>query len=811
MDLGSLVDRLRQADSRPTSSLLQKAASSSSKKKPVDHDEMDLFSFDLEAPEKPAPIKTLLQAREKAAPPPHHDSSGRGLHAREPCTIDSSSTEGSLFQNSSQALVLNAKSRHDNGHLDNSSNENTAGIESPHENTHSSQESGFSYVMSVTNSQPQYNASLPFSNSQQIRNPNLGSQSTRPRESNQKIIPSALDANFLETLAALHPQTLTQPLDLTKKHPLFSQMNEPQKAPPLLSQNTLRGPSQPLTSKKPVETAVNPPSVGIDLHHQSGKDPKQSAPTHQFRNQGSESQLHSHLPQQLPSPSHPPKSPTKRNTGTMDTFLVHNQTQAGSNRQRAEFLRPEDKNVVTRKEIETLVPSRIATQDLLAVSARRTIPGPAGIVYEDAANPTASAEVPNIPQTQQTKTTQQQRKRHHDPRNGRRDDEAFVMTSAWKKVLLGLNFPVDEPLPKGSPLFQYTIQTIVAKDYIKKIPNLIVMIKVIHAVENDCFATFKDPTGEMDGAIHRDVLKKFRNDVVNGSVLLLKNVSIFNVSERIHYLNITTNNVSKVVPPEKQEQSPSRRAHESSTLELLDSLQRPRTSESCQVPRPPSDAEDVLSVCSPVQPAKPATAATSATLAPTLAPTPPRAIPTSKGDNLISQTRRTSTTSVAAPAKQTCSQSDEDDEPLFLSAPSPPNPPARGEKPATPNIPVRKGNQPNSTPKSSRIPTNTTPFQNQAEQNQVEQNQVEQTQVEQNQVEQNQVEQNQVEQNQVEQNQAAPRTKATAKPPDRIRLFQSRLPVKIGGPVSLAAMARFSSKAKKPTDELEDLQNFDLS
>jgi hypothetical protein len=75
---------------------------------------------------------------------------------------------------------------------------------------------------------------------------------------------------------------------------------------------------------------------------------------------------------------------------------------------------------------------------------------------------------------------------------------------------------------------------------------LVVMVKKFSLRDNDAFVTVADPTGEMDGTIHSKVLE---SDPINlGAVLILEKPSIFTPTPLAHYLNITKNNVFKVIP-----------------------------------------------------------------------------------------------------------------------------------------------------------------------------------------------------------------------------------------------------------------------
>ncbi|GKE18881.1 reverse transcriptase domain-containing protein [Tanacetum coccineum] len=65
----------------------------------------------------------------------------------------------------------------------------------------------------------------------------------------------------------------------------------------------------------------------------------------------------------------------------------------------------------------------------------------------------------------------------------------------------------------------------------------------------DMTVTLKDPTGIMAGTIHYKVFKMedgYANSIKVGSVLILRNVSVFTPKPSKHYLNITVKNIVKV-------------------------------------------------------------------------------------------------------------------------------------------------------------------------------------------------------------------------------------------------------------------------
>nr|KAF6295184.1 hypothetical protein mMyoMyo1_001719 [Myotis myotis] len=104
-------------------------------------------------------------------------------------------------------------------------------------------------------------------------------------------------------------------------------------------------------------------------------------------------------------------------------------------------------------------------------------------------------------------------------------------------------------------LCTYSIVMVLRKAALKqlprnKVPNMAVMIKSLTRSTMDASAVFKDPTGEMQGTVHRLLLETRQNELRPGSVLLLKQIGVFSPSLRNHYLNVTPNNLVHIYSPD---------------------------------------------------------------------------------------------------------------------------------------------------------------------------------------------------------------------------------------------------------------------
>ncbi|XP_015272958.1 PREDICTED: uncharacterized protein C17orf53 homolog, partial [Gekko japonicus] len=122
---------------------------------------------------------------------------------------------------------------------------------------------------------------------------------------------------------------------------------------------------------------------------------------------------------------------------------------------------------------------------------------------------------------------------------------------AW--ITMKAELALDERDPSCF-LRTYSVAMVLRKAALKqlpknKVPNMAVMIKSLTRTKVDAGAIFRDPTGEMQGTIHRLLLEQRESEFKAGSVLLLKQVGVFSPSHRNHYLNVTPNNLVKIYPP----------------------------------------------------------------------------------------------------------------------------------------------------------------------------------------------------------------------------------------------------------------------
>ncbi|KAF5895836.1 hypothetical protein DAT39_014447, partial [Clarias magur] len=179
----------------------------------------------------------------------------------------------------------------------------------------------------------------------------------------------------------------------------------------------------------------------------------------------------------------------------------------------------------------------------------RRFPGPAGALPQQISGQSLDDIVVAVPQTPAHGAVA--RLRSEAPSSQVNDDEEFsVGPWAAMKAEMGL----DERNPSCF-LHSYSIVMVLRKAALRqlcknKVPNMAVVLKSILHTHADAKAVFRDPTGEMQGTVHRRLLEERQAELKTGSVLLLKQVGVFSPSNRNHYLNVTPNNLLRIYPPD---------------------------------------------------------------------------------------------------------------------------------------------------------------------------------------------------------------------------------------------------------------------
>ncbi|XP_037666436.1 homologous recombination OB-fold protein [Choloepus didactylus] len=185
-------------------------------------------------------------------------------------------------------------------------------------------------------------------------------------------------------------------------------------------------------------------------------------------------------------------------------------------------------------------PTRTSTR-----AKTRRFPGPAGILPHQHSGKNLEEIMVSTPQTPTHGALAKFRTEGQIVASSQASVEEDFGRGPWltMKSALGL----DERDPTCF-LCTYSIVMVLRKAALKqlprnKVPNMAVMIKSLTRSTVDASVIFKDPTGEMQGTVHRLLLETRQNELKPGSVLLLKQTGVFSPSLRNHYLNVTPNNL----------------------------------------------------------------------------------------------------------------------------------------------------------------------------------------------------------------------------------------------------------------------------
>ncbi|XP_036445444.1 homologous recombination OB-fold protein [Colossoma macropomum] len=182
-------------------------------------------------------------------------------------------------------------------------------------------------------------------------------------------------------------------------------------------------------------------------------------------------------------------------------------------------------------------------------SKTRRFPGPAGALPQQISGRNLDDIVVTVPQTPAHGAVA--RLQNEVPRSQVSEEEEF---SGGPWAAMKAEMGLDERNPSCF-LHSYSIVMVLRKAALRqlaknKVPNMAVVLKSILHTHADGKAVFRDPTGEIQGTVHRRLLEDRQGELKTGAVLLLKQVGVFSPSHRNHYLNVTPNNLLKIYPPD---------------------------------------------------------------------------------------------------------------------------------------------------------------------------------------------------------------------------------------------------------------------
>ncbi|XP_078080583.1 uncharacterized protein hrob [Mustelus asterias] len=184
---------------------------------------------------------------------------------------------------------------------------------------------------------------------------------------------------------------------------------------------------------------------------------------------------------------------------------------------------------------------------------KRRFPGPAGILPQQHLGKNLDDVLISAPQTP-THGAVPKLRSQEVPSSQQSVEDDFGKGS-WAAMKAELRLDEEDA---NCFLRSYSIVMVLRKAALKqlpkgKVPNMAVLVKSLTRTNMDASAVFKDPSGEMQGTIHRQLLVEQLNNLKAGTVLLLKQVGVFSPSLRNHYLNITSSNVIRIYPQDASE------------------------------------------------------------------------------------------------------------------------------------------------------------------------------------------------------------------------------------------------------------------
>lgn len=189
-------------------------------------------------------------------------------------------------------------------------------------------------------------------------------------------------------------------------------------------------------------------------------------------------------------------------------------------------------------------------QSCMMPAKARRFPGPAGALPQQVSGQSLDDIVVSVPQTPAHGAVARLKSEQISSSQVSEEEEFIRGPWAVMKAEMGL----DEKNPSCF-LHSYSVVMVLRKAALRqlaknKVPNMAVVLKSITHTHADAKAVFRDPTGEMQGTVHRHLVEERQGELKTGAVLLLKQVGVFSPSHRNHYLNVTPNNLLRIYPPD---------------------------------------------------------------------------------------------------------------------------------------------------------------------------------------------------------------------------------------------------------------------
>jgi hypothetical protein len=133
-------------------------------------------------------------------------------------------------------------------------------------------------------------------------------------------------------------------------------------------------------------------------------------------------------------------------------------------------------------------------------------------------------------------------------RNIPKSDDPDFQQGSWAKLCHDVGIPLG-PFQDSNVTFTRVSKILSLCPKMQRIPAMLLFIKSARLSDDGLFALVKDPSGEMDAAVHYSVLDEYKSDLVQGSSLIIRNACLLSVSSKRQIINIVLKNVVCVQPP----------------------------------------------------------------------------------------------------------------------------------------------------------------------------------------------------------------------------------------------------------------------
>ena len=181
-------------------------------------------------------------------------------------------------------------------------------------------------------------------------------------------------------------------------------------------------------------------------------------------------------------------------------------------------------------------------------SRQRKFPGPAGMLPKLTSNNDLNVlKSPEVLQNKRTLTPLTPKTPIHI--NPSQDEEFSY--AIWKDIKTEVH--------RFFPNTQFDgISSLIQKATMNQLPRgkvdvLFGVIKTFSITGSSGVLILKDPSGEINGTVHKSVLEEFEPELKPGTGLILKDVSVFSPTSKKHYVNIIPSNIVHLFPTDLNE------------------------------------------------------------------------------------------------------------------------------------------------------------------------------------------------------------------------------------------------------------------